>query len=287
MSAPRLQPRPHQGVAGQDLDHLEVGARLPLARPPHGPPSAPPPVPPQGGVDRAAARVQGSLDQRQVLAHHLPAADLCRERPCARPRSGRRSSGPRCPCRGGGRSRAASPLPRPRARRAGRPGSRRCGRAPGGRPGRRACRRRARASSAWMTKSGSLTPGSPARRPRAPGENTPATIARSARLKVGQSGRSMKSVTAPSRTRSARFPSAPPTSRLAATQSAVPFDAREARKTRRASRPTSIAPISSAETSPASPKATPRFRVFWKARNGSTSSRSPRATSEAATALLP
>src|SRR5439155_9824101 len=39
---------------------------------------------------------------------------------------------------------------------------------------------------------------------------TPTTIATSARLKVGQNGRSMKSVTAPSRTRSARLPSAPP-----------------------------------------------------------------------------
>src|ERR687891_2530307 len=41
---------------------------------------------------------------------------------------------------------------------------------------------------------------------------TPRTIATSARLKVGQSGRAMKSVTAPSRARAARVPSAPPTS---------------------------------------------------------------------------
>ena len=41
---------------------------------------------------------------------------------------------------------------------------------------------------------------------------TPAVIATSARLKAGHSGGSRKSVTAPSRIRSARLPSAPPTS---------------------------------------------------------------------------
>ena len=42
---------------------------------------------------------------------------------------------------------------------------------------------------------------------------TPAVIATSARLNAGHSGGSMKSVTAPSRIRSARLPSAPPATR--------------------------------------------------------------------------
>src|SRR3954453_22287527 len=80
--------------------------------------------------------------------------------------------------------------------------------------------------------------------------STPITIATSARLKVGQSGRSMKSVTAPSRTRSARFPSAPPINSAAGSQTSHPEPPRNARKTRKPRRTRIVAPMKTAEMSP-------------------------------------
>src|SRR5262245_31215235 len=79
---------------------------------------------------------------------------------------------------------------------------------------------------------------------------TPSVIATSARLKVGQSGRSMKSMTAPSRTRSARFPSAPPRSRAAGSQTRQPPSPLAARNTRNPTRRTIVTPMSPAEMSP-------------------------------------
>ena len=83
-------------------------------------------------------------------------------------------------------------------------------------------------SSAWTMRGSRLTPagrGSPIalraeRRSSDEHQPTaPAVIAMSARLNAGHSGGSMKSVTAPARTRSARLPSAPPASRPTASHS--------------------------------------------------------------------
>src|SRR3954452_20494746 len=95
--------------------------------------------------------------------------------------------------------------------------------------------------------------------------STPITIATSARLKVGQSGRSMKSVTAPSRTRSARLPSAPPRTSAAGSQTTQPLPPLNARKTRSPTRRTIVTPIRAVEMSPPRPKATPLLRTFSKA----------------------
>src|SRR3954451_16646010 len=101
--------------------------------------------------------------------------------------------------------------------------------------------------------------------------STPTTIETSARLNVGQSGRAMKSVTAPSRTRSARFPSAPPIKSAAGSQTSQPEPPRKARKTRKPSRTRIDAPMRRAVMSPPMPKATPLLRTFSKSRKGSTS----------------
>ena len=132
------------------------------------------------------------------------------------------------------------PLGLPTAARsppARRPGSRPCARAPGGRPARRACRprpgpRRGGRSAARPRPSRPLRAASE-RSTSSSSSSTPTVIATSARLKVGQSGRSMKSVTAPARTRSARLPSAPPTSSAAGSQTSQPLPPRKARKTRK------------------------------------------------------
>ena len=93
--------------------------------------------------------------------------------------------------------------------------------APGGRPARPACRRPpARRRGGRSRSSGSATLGlalGVAQVDRGRAATTPTVIATSARLKGGQGGRSMKSVTAPARTRSARLPRAPPASSPAAT----------------------------------------------------------------------
>ena len=48
-----------------------------------------------------------------------------------------------------------------------------------------------------------------------------------------------------------------------------------------------VAPMKTAEMSPPMPNATPLLRTFSKARKGRTSTRSPRVTSDVASALVP
>ena len=119
-------------------------------------------------------------------------------------------------------SRWTIPGARPRRRRAGRrarrPASRRGGRAPAWttRPGRLVDHREALVDvdePRLGAHGGAGCAPAPARARRARSRPRPAVIATSARLNAGHSGGSMKSVTAPSRIRSARLPSAPPASR--------------------------------------------------------------------------
>ena len=215
--APGLEARLDQRVGRQQLEHLEVGAGLARAAPADRPPLRRPVVAAERRVDRPRARPRPPLDQRQV-GRARPRGALISPRAGGAPRRrGRRPSARRCPCRAGGRSPAA-PGPRRRraARRARRPASvPRCAgagwttspaglsttarRSSTGRAAARGSRRRRPAPARGASAASAIT-------------TTPSVIATSARLNAGHSGGSMKSVTAPSRTRSARLPSAPPAS---------------------------------------------------------------------------
>ena len=130
-----------QGVCRQQLDHLEVGARLARAGAPTALRVRRRRWRPSGASIGAAARVELPSTRADVLACRPPLAlDLRREgrmrvARCARPPSGPEvSRSSRCTIPG----RSASPPPR-RPRRASRRGSACCGTAPGGRRGRPAC----------------------------------------------------------------------------------------------------------------------------------------------------
>ena len=195
-------------------------------------------------VDLARARGRAALDEGHVLAGHLAGGDHRAQRRVRLAACGRRRAGRRCPCRAGGRSPGE---PGPHRRRAGRRAPRRASarvcRAPDGRAARRACRRppgarppRRRAAPrsahpdagrpAVYRPSGR---GASARRTRRSrrGSRPRAVISTSARLKAGQGRRSTKSVTAPSRIRSIRLPTAPPASRPIGSQSPGRLGARE------------------------------------------------------------
>ncbi len=223
MRPPGLEPRMDERVRRQILDHLEVGRRLPRSRPLHCPLCPLPAIPPEGRVNGPGPAPQPPLDQRRVLPHHLPRLHHPRQLPVRLlvPRHHHQPRGvlvepvddPRPPALPAARDSLA----------AGRRASPPCA-----------------TGAEWTTSPGGLldhgqvvvevddqavrspsVPSSARRRSAAGGR--PTTIATSARLKVGHSGRSMKSVTAPSRTRSARFPSAPPIRSAAGTQTSQPL----------------------------------------------------------------
>src|SRR5690242_8020687 len=291
MGATRLEASVNQGVAGQRLEHLEVGAGLAGPCPLDGSLRPLAPVAPQRGVDRARAARKAPLDQRRVLALHLTRLDHSRQCPVRAIVAGDEQQP---------RGVLVEPVDDPRPLRLpateespeqvyeSLPLHRRCrvhDQAGGllhhrqvvvqvddqtlGLP----CHSRFRPASERSTSKSS--------------KSTPATIATSARLKVGHTGRSMKSVTAPSRARSARLPSAPPSRSAAGTQSSQPVRARAARKTSRPSSTKIVAPMTTAGMSPPSPNATPRFRTFARCRKGRISIRSPRSTSALASAFVP
>src|SRR5829696_4996106 len=86
---------------------------------------------------------------------------------------------------------------------------------------------------------------------------TPAVIATSARLNAGHSGGSRKSVTAPSRTRSARLPSAPPASRPTPIHNRGRAGSVANQPRTKASAPSVTASTSASPASSSNPKATP------------------------------
>ena len=143
VGAAGLQPDLEQRLAGQQLDDLEVGHRRTRAAPADDDPLRGDRWSRPSGASIVPVRDCGQpVDQREVARGRPRARRSSRSGPCGRSVAGRRPAARRCPCRAGGRSRAA-PGPRRRraARRAPRPGSARDCRAPGGRPGRPACRR--------------------------------------------------------------------------------------------------------------------------------------------------
>ena len=71
-----LQARLDQGVGRQQLEHLEVGARLARRAAADRPALGGAVVAPQRGVDRPRSRARMALDQRQVVAPHLARLDL-------------------------------------------------------------------------------------------------------------------------------------------------------------------------------------------------------------------
>ena len=173
-----------------------------------------------------------ALDQRHVGAPHLPRLDLLRQ-PAVGLVTARDDHQP-----GGVLVEAMDDPGPPRilaaAKQVPQHGRRASGRGapePHGRPGRRASRsppatrRRARCAAGGSRRAGPPPIRSPC--PAAPTDEStspsaPKVIATSARLKAGHSGKSMKSVTASARTRSARLPSAPPANRPTESRQARP-----------------------------------------------------------------
>src|SRR4051794_9184606 len=289
--ATRLEPRQRESVGREVLDHLEMSACIPRAGSLHRPLCSLLPVPAEWGVDRPGAATQPPLHQGGVLAHDLPGLDHPRELALGFVVASHEHQA-------GGVLVQAVDDPRPAALSAGGDALQQVHQ-------RLALVRRRRMDheAGRLLDHGQVVvevddetlglglheslPRPSERSTSKSSSSTPTTIATSARLKVGQSGTLMKSVTAPSRTLSARFPSAPPISRAAGSQTSHPLPPRKARKTRNPSRTRIVTPMKTAEMSPPIPNATPSLRTFSKARNGSTSTRSPRVTRDVASAFVP
>src|SRR4051794_6006639 len=286
-----LQPGLDERVGGQPLDHLEAGARLARAGSAHRHPGAASAVPAERRVDRARAAAQMALDEGGVLPLHLAALHRGRERLVGFvvPSDDHQARGVLVEAVHDPRPAALSPARDPLHQvdqRLAAVRGRRVDDEAGGLLDHREILVEVndQALDLWLHSFLRLVSE---RSTSSNNKRTPSVIARSARLKVGQSGRSMKSVTAPSRTRSARFPSAPPSSSAAGSQTPQPLAPRAARKTSRPIRRRIVTPIRAAEMSPPSPNATPLFRTFSMCSNGSTSIRSPRSTRDVASALVP
>ena len=142
VGATGLEPRVNECVGRQCLDHVEVRTGLPRSCP----------------LDRPSVCAAADASPAGRRSSRSGCRDVPRPAPCtggplrapspfarvhdATRRSARRSSAPRCPCRGDGRCPGGRPLPRPRSPRAGQRGSRPCGRGRNAPPGRRASRSR-------------------------------------------------------------------------------------------------------------------------------------------------
>src|SRR5215207_2925167 len=319
MGAAGLQTCLHQGVAGQRLDDREVRARLAWGPAPHRAALRSAVVTTQWGIDRAHSGAQAALDQCEVGAPHLVSLDLCRQTPV-----GLVAAGDEHQPRGVLVQPVDDPRPlwiiaSPQElaenidervptvpRSAVYDQARRL--VHDGQPLVRVDDARLEARIAHPSMAGrvltsrtarhhgSLEPhpgpgfGSASSRLGAGLSDTstspsaPRVIATSARLNAGQSGGSMKSVTASSLTRSARLPSAPPVSRPTASHIPGRFGSRANQTSTRAS-----ATIVTASTNPRPcpiPNARPEFAVLLRRKPSGSCSYWPTESDDTTIALV-
>src|SRR5215213_1800341 len=288
VGAPGLQARLDQRVRLQGLDHSEVGARLAGAAPAHGATLGRAMVAAQRRVDRPLARARPSLHQGEIAAGEPAVADHLGETAVG-------LVGARDDHQPGGV--AVQPVHDARPRRIA---------AAAEEVAEDVDQSRAVDAGALVDdEAGGLvddgeplvdvheprlghgaraSPASGSAKTDSTSATAPRVIATSATLKAGHSGGSMKSVTASTRTRSARFPSAPPASRPTATHSPGRAGWR-ANHTSIAARAAMVITRTKAPPSPRKPKAMPRFDTSTTSMPKITEIRSPGSTAALAAAF--